>query len=136
LLRLVPIRTVYLWLRGRLALTDAAAGVDRERALSEATRCANRLRAEGLASAAAWARLLDAGVAAQRSAVAESVTALSDAIRRFDVLEMRLYAAVARRRLAELGDDEAGKHAARYMAEEGIADPARMAAVYAPFTLR
>lgn len=82
------------------------------------------------------ADLIDAGLAAVRSAEPEAERLLRDAASRFDAADMPLHAAVARRRLGQLlGGDEGRRlvaEAEAWMTEQGVRDPDRMTGLFAP----
>jgi hypothetical protein len=80
--------------------------------------------------------LLRAGAAAARGNREASVALLDEAARRFDLFEMRLHAAVARRRRGGLVGGDEGRtdvqRAEQWMALQGIADPEGISRMLAP----
>ena len=119
LLHAQPIRTDALWLRGRLAL---AAGGDR---IAGAVADARRLAGEGVGYARAWARLLEAGIAARRGDGDGARARLDEAAALAAEADLAMCVAAARWHL----DDVRGEEAMRL---EGVADPARVAALLVP----
>ncbi len=129
------IRVMARWLRGRLCLALAARGGGARR-LAEAALVAAQLEREGVPTAAAWAGLLRAGVAALRGDRAAALGALRE-VERVSVGDGLLGAAAAARwHLGRLsGGAEARDAAARaraWAAREGVVNPARFFAMIAP----
>jgi eukaryotic-like serine/threonine-protein kinase len=127
LLRLVAIRSIALWLRGRLALhTGDDPGA--RRAAAELARIDN-VRAK------IFHRMLDAGIAA-RARDPRAVARFREAGELAETHELRLHGAAARYQLGKLlGGSEGHAHvvtAERTMLAEGIAKPERFADWYAP----
>lgn len=122
--------------RGKLLLSRAATRRDRT-ALIECTWLAKQLWNEDVGYARVRALLLRAGVAGLRRDHDTAITALRDAIAIADRIGLALTAAVARRRLAaRLGGDEGRSLKAtsdRWMHDQRIAEPSRIADVEAPF---
>jgi hypothetical protein len=134
LLRVPLVRAEIFHLRARAALSAAARSSskkDRSALLTAATRDAKHV----LATRATWAiplgELALAGVAIVREDMTRSRDHLTAAARGFEAGDMMVYAAVARRRLAELG---AGDLAAadRMLAARAVRHPARLSALLAP----
>jgi hypothetical protein len=128
---------VSMWnLRAHAALTAAATADDRSRLLRSAARDARRLACEGVPWAVAYARLIQGLLAAARGAHDEAAARLDEAAARFEAADMRLYAAAARARRGGLPgrvtDRALVADAHAWMADQGIRNPARMAAMYAP----
>ncbi len=121
------------WLRGRLLLARAEAGVDRRRAVKEARTLARRLEREGVGYAAAWGRLLQAGVAFQSGDGAGATAGLGQAERLCEEHDLRLAAAAARRRRGELLREPALVASAdEWMRGEEIRAPGRLTEVLVP----
>ena len=80
--------------------------------------------------------LLRAGIAAFEGRAPLALSYLHDAADRFARADMKLYVAVARRRIGALQDDEHGRALAReadaWMAGQNIRNPARMTGMLAP----
>jgi hypothetical protein len=134
LLRMQIARVVLVWLRAAAAVA-AAKGDPRSPHLSAAERDARRIADEGPPYATAMAAALRAGIAATRGRRAEAAAQLRVALEGFDLLEMTLFAACARRRLAELtedGDEAATLRATAraYFAVQGIRRPDGWCAVH------
>ncbi|WP_437578511.1 serine/threonine-protein kinase [Sorangium sp. So ce887] len=104
--------------------------------LGEAERDARRLSREGAPWVAPMAMSLRAAIAAQRGQAASALSLLEAAAAAFDESEMALFAACARRRRGQLLGGEEGRAliqaADAWMAGQGIRDPARIAAIFAP----
>ncbi|WP_437945274.1 protein kinase [Sorangium sp. So ce296] len=106
------------------------------RLLGEAERDARRLSREGAPWVAPMATSLRAAIAAQRGEAARALSLLEAAAAAFDGSEMALFAACARRRRGQLLGGEEGRAlieaADAWMAGQGIRNPARIAAIFAP----
>ena len=123
----------------RLRATAALAAHDLNGApahLRAAEREARRLDREGVPYARATALLVRGLVRKRRGTVMAAQAALADAEARFTESDCALYAACARMRLGELRSGAAGRalvaDAERWMASQGIGDPARVCAMLAP----
>ena len=102
--RVQVLRVESLYLRARSALAMAGThAADRPRFLSAARRSARLIARERMRWSDPIAVLLQAGIANLEGRTALAVKDLRDAADRFDDADMRLYAAVARRRLAPAG---------------------------------
>jgi hypothetical protein len=113
------------WLRARAAL---AAGRARE-----AEREATLIAAEEAKWGAPLAQLVHAGAAASRGRHREASTRLSRAASGFDDVGMALHAAAARWQAARIGEScEDPRAAAAWFREQGVREPARLAAMIAP----
>jgi len=137
-LRMQHPRAEALCLRARLALACAAAarGSEREGLVAEVRRDVRRLSRERNTAWPALARLLEAGLAAL-SGDRESVARLCfEAERGLQAADMMLHANIAaRRRGVLIGGDLGTKLVAdadQWMVAHGVAEPARLSAVYAP----
>ena len=124
LLRVQTIKTEALWLRGRAALLRCALGED-PALTADAADAARRLDREGVGYARVWARMLDAGVAAQRGDAAAARARLDEAAALAREAELMMCWAAAR--LAQ--DDPRGEE---LMAAEGVKQPLRMLQVLLP----
>jgi eukaryotic-like serine/threonine-protein kinase len=127
LLRITSIRVQWDYLRGRLAL----AGWGGARV---AARHARSLARHPSGAARVWANLLRGGAAAIRGDQVRAIAALEAAADQATAIGMRLSAAVARRRLAELrgGDHDAAVATAAEMAALGVRAPDRIARLLLP----
>ena len=136
LLRAQAIRVESRYLRARCAIAVAAASPSDRGRLSIARSCAARIAGEGMRWATPLGLLLEAAIAAVETDLPLARRRLHDAIPQFDAADMGLYAAVARRRLGELQDDEAGdeagRQAAAWMASQQIRNPAALTRMLAP----
>ncbi len=134
--RLQRLRVDTHYSRSRLLLSLAACSAKPQERLRSALADARRLEREGVAWASALAWLLKAAAAAIRSDTTRAVALFTDAAKPLDAVDMPLHAAAARRRLGELiGGDEGTaliEEVDRWMASEGIRNPARLAAMYVP----
>ncbi len=104
--------------------------------LRAAERDARALQRERSAISVALASLVRAALAATGGAEARAAALLRDAISGFDVADMKLHAAAARRRLGTLLGGEEGRTLASasdaWMASEGVKNPERLVAMIAP----
>jgi eukaryotic-like serine/threonine-protein kinase len=138
LLRVQFIRTSMNFLRARAALAAAVAlhrsHSDGVRSLmAVARRAARRLERERMPCPTAYARLIRGALAAIGGDSARAVSLLTEAVACFEGVDMRLCAAATRHRLGELEGSALGQaeidRAARWMADEKIKNPDRMAAM-------
>jgi len=129
------IRVESLYLRARCAL-GLAAGTRASRFLSVARDGARRIARERMPWSDPIGLLLRAGIAHLEGNSPLSLSHLHDAADRFARADMKLYVAVARRRIGELQDDEHGRALAReadaWMAGQNIRNPAAMTHMLAP----
>jgi len=136
LLRVQMIRVQMHELRARCAVAVAAVSDDPQLLLRQAEQDVNQLEREERPWALAYARGLQAAIAVQRQQFDRGRERLQEAVDRFDACDMLLNAAVARRRLGEMvGGDEGGSLVAQanaWISTQGIRDPARWTAMYAP----
>lgn len=133
--RIQFLRLEMSYLRARSALLMAAEGNEAERFLDIARRDARLMDRCGVPWAQAIARLLDAAVRHGEKRDADARQLLGEAVEAFDRCGMQLYAAVARRRLGELGGNHAPeflRHAGEFMAAQQIRSPGRIARLIAP----
>jgi eukaryotic-like serine/threonine-protein kinase len=104
--------------------------------LRTAERHAGRLRQEGLNWSRAIASFTDAAIADRRGRADEAEDRLRKSIALFESIDMGLNAAATRRRLGQLVGGEEGRklvaESETWMTGQGIRNPARMAAAYAP----
>jgi hypothetical protein len=125
-------------LRARTTLGVAAARPVAERAplLARVERDAHAILGRERPWGAAFAAMSLAGVAALRGRRDEALPLALDAARRFDAVDMALYAAAARRRWGELLGGDQGRAlvaaANRWMRDGGVLDPDRLTAMLAP----
>jgi tetratricopeptide (TPR) repeat protein len=141
LLHLLPAnRMLHQSAVGRLALARAvAAPIDstaRREALKEARHVARALLGTRQALHSAFAESLLAGALRVEGDLDASVRQLRRAIPALDAVDMTLFAMPLRRRLGEmLGGDEGAALCAQadaWLADQGVANPARMMAMLAP----
>jgi tetratricopeptide (TPR) repeat protein len=138
LLRIQHVRADVYQHGGRAAVAAAAAAApgDRGPFLRQAERYARRLDRERTRWTAALARLIRSGAAAVGGDPEAAARGLREAIGLCDDAEVGLFSASARRHLGLLlgGDEgrELVKHADDWMRDQGVVNPARMAACMAP----
>jgi tetratricopeptide (TPR) repeat protein len=132
--QIMRIETAYL--QARCALGVAAEGRDVRRMLAVAARDADRLAREDTRWSNPLALLVRATVAHLRGQEDVAAARLSDAVEAFGAADMRLYEAVARRRLGILVGGERGRTLQReaedWLAAEAIRNPAAMSRLLAP----
>jgi hypothetical protein len=125
-----------LYLRARSALAVASAARSSGRFLSVARGCARRIARERMAWSNPIAGLVRAGVASIEGQRAVAQRCLEDAAAQFDRADMKLYAAVARRRLGALKNDADGhelrRQAEAWMAAQQIKNPVALTRMLAP----
>jgi tetratricopeptide (TPR) repeat protein len=135
LLRMQWTRIEAAYVRARCALLMSAAGRDTTY-LAVARRQVRRIEREKMPWSDPLVRLLNAAIAFLEGDAAIARRRLNDAIQGFDAAGMRLYAAVARHRLGEIGTDQRAREERRaadlWMDSEGIVNPARMSRLIAP----
>lgn len=135
LMRIQVLRIEALHLRARAALASAAHSKDKAR-LKSAEKLADGIARERVSWGAPFAHLVRAGVAHQRGDHSKAVSLLSQAMESFDLADIDLYEAIARRRLGELLDDERGhRHIAEadgWMRKRQIQNPEAMTRMMAP----
>jgi hypothetical protein len=131
--RIQATRVETLCLRAR---TRLAAGRGDDERVRHAERDAGRLAAIDAAWARPLAELVLAGCAAARARDHEAMALLDRAATAFDACDMALHAAVARLRRGQLLGGTDGRalilDAESWMAEQLIAEPSRIAALFAP----
>ena len=124
------------YLRASSALLAARTSGDGAGLVQEAERAAGKLAAERMPWVNPLAALLRAGVRLSRGEASEAAALLAGAVRDFEAVDMPLYAAAARRRVGEIAGGEEGRAAVEaadaWMKEQGVVDPARIAAMLAP----
>ena len=136
LLRVQYLRIETMYLRARAALLNAAKGRDVGRFLSIARADSRRIGDFGMRWSDAIAMLLSATVAYLEGRSGDARDMMTGAITAFERADMTFHAAVARRRLGVVQDDEGGRAlidaTGAWMAAQGIKNPARMARLIAP----
>jgi len=136
LTRIEVVRTLSLWLRGRLALSAAACGAAAGHTLADAKRAQRKLARAPLPCHATWAGLLAAGIARQRGDDEAALQHLLTAEELASAHDMPFTTSVIMRRRGEmLGGDEGAaliERADAAMREEGVASPERMCELVAP----
>jgi serine/threonine protein kinase len=134
--RFQMIRIAMYEARARCVLAAAAESPNPKALLRSAECDARRLQREQRPWAGAFAKFIRAGVAIRRAEFGKATELLTQAATAFDVADMNLNAAVARRCLGELIGGERGEslvaEAEAWMAMQQIRHPARWAAMYAP----
>jgi hypothetical protein len=137
--RIGMVHAQMLHLRGAAALAAATSTPDPAEAavlFDVAERAARDLVRGRIVPFRPMGSLLQAGAAAARRNSERAASLLAQAAEGFDAAEMTLYAAAARRRLAELDGGETGRARGRAadecMAAEGICNPKRMTRMLAP----
>jgi serine/threonine protein kinase/tetratricopeptide (TPR) repeat protein len=135
LLRVQSVRIEATHLRARLALASAAWS-DRERRLKTAEKLALKLEDERMAWSDPLAALIRAGVARSRGDDRKAAEMASLAIEGFEVTDMKLYAAAARRRLGEIIGGQRGAElidvSEDWMRRQQIKNPAVFINMLAP----
>jgi hypothetical protein len=130
LLRVQFLRIEACFLRARAALLNAARGRDVGRFLSIAREDARRIGCFGLRWSDAIAMLLSAAVTFLEGRPGDARDMMAAAVTACERADMKLYAAVARRRLGMLRKDDRGRELAceadAWMAAQGIRNPSRM----------
>ncbi len=136
LLRVQLLRIMMASLRGAAALAAAEVARDPKLLLRSARGDAHRLEREKAPWATALARLIRAGVASLERDKSQTLSLLDEAATAFDAVDMLLWATAARRHAGALLGGEEGRalvaRADALMTEQGVVNPARMAAMYAP----
>ena len=136
LTRIQVFRIEALYLRGRSALAMAAANRSSRRFRSIARAEAHRIARERMPWSNPIALLLRAGIAFLEGSTSLALRYLHDAADRFERADMRMHAAVARRRIGALQDDAAGRELQRqadeWMVSQQIKNPAGMTRMLAP----
>ena len=140
LLAVQQLRLEVLFLRGRSAMAAALSGAEglpsADRLVAEAEAAARRIERAGMAWSDPLAAVLHAGVARQRGQRDAAIDLLGEAVSQLDLQDMRLYAASARRRRAQLvggrDGDAAVAQADHWFQGQGVRNPAAMARLFAP----
>ena len=136
LMRIQILRIEAMHLKARVALASAGESNEKARRLKVAEKLANSIAEERVAWATPFAQLVRATVAYQRGDRAKALGLLAQAIESFDLADIDLYEAVARRRLGQLLDDERGgpyiQEADEWMKKRQIKDPAALTRMMAP----
>jgi hypothetical protein len=117
---------------GRTAVSGQSAAALRAIAL----KCAREMKRHELDFALGFALLIESGVANVEGRRSTALLSLKGAIEAFDRGDMRLYREVARYCLGHLQRDEGGREqlarASRWLGEQGVRNPERLAASIAP----
>ncbi|MGH9958333.1 MAG: hypothetical protein ACREBC_14570, partial [Pyrinomonadaceae bacterium] len=136
LMRIQVLRIEAMHLLARAALASAAVSNEKERRLKTAERLAQSIARERVPWATPFVHVIRAGVIYQRGKRSEAVGLLSQAIETFDLADIDLYEAVARRRLGELLEGERGRRhideADEWMRKRQIQNPEAMTRLLAP----
>jgi serine/threonine protein kinase/tetratricopeptide (TPR) repeat protein len=136
LLRIQVLRIEAMHLQARAALATAASSKNKKHRLKVSENMARRIAKEKIAWALPFASLVRAGIAHQQGESSKAVNLLSEAIEHFDLADIDLYAAAARRRLGETLGNERGRQliaeADTWMRKQEIKNPAAMTGMLAP----
>jgi serine/threonine protein kinase/tetratricopeptide (TPR) repeat protein len=136
LMRIQVLRIEAMHLQARAALASAATSAETESRLRRAEQLAHSIARERVAWANPFVYLVRAGVAHQRGDSSKAVGLLSQAIESFDLADIDLYEAVARRRLGELLEGDRGlqniSEADAWMRKRQILNPEAMTRLMAP----
>jgi tetratricopeptide (TPR) repeat protein len=136
LLHVQVFRIEWLYLRARSALAMAFATTSDRGLLRTARDFDRRIARERMPWSDGIALLLQGGIASVEGDRAMAQTYLEDAARRFDRADMKLYAAVARRRIGALRRDERGRvlqqQAEAWMTAQEIKNPVSITRMLAP----
>ena len=134
--RVQVMRIESLYLRARSALAMAAVHGHERRFLPVARDGARRIANERMPWSDPIALLVKAGIAHLEKEPALAIRCLEDAIDRFDRADMKLYAAVARRHIGALREDDRGRETGReadaWMAAQNIRNPPAITRMLAP----
>jgi hypothetical protein len=136
LLRIQFLRTETSFLRARAALLMAAGGRERRRFLRIVRKDATRIGSFGTRWSDSLAMLLTATILHLEGRPREAYDRLAEAVDAFEAADMKLYAAVARRRLGALQGGDSGRDLVDagndWMAGQGIVNVDRMTRLIAP----
>jgi serine/threonine protein kinase/tetratricopeptide (TPR) repeat protein len=136
LLRIQVLRIEAMHLQARAALATAASSKNKKHRLKVSENMARRIAKEKIAWALPFASLVRAGIAHQQGESSKAVNLLSEAVEHFDLADIDLYAAAARRRLGETLGNERGRQliteADTWMRKQEIKNPAAMTGMLAP----
>lgn len=136
LLRVEQVHIDVLQSRGRCALAAATTAADPDALLRSAQQDAKRLERKKMPWSLALAQLILAGVAAAQGEVRGAAARFKTAAGQLDDVDMKLFAAAARRRRGELiGGDEGEALVAEsvaWMESQGIQKPSRMCDMVVP----
>jgi eukaryotic-like serine/threonine-protein kinase len=134
--RIQVMRIESFYLRARSALAMAARHGPHRRFMSVADAGARGIAREHMPWSDPIALLLRAGIAQVEGRTPLALRCLDDAMDQFDRADMKLYAAVARRRIGALQDDARGRaltrQAEEWMVAQNIKNPAAMTRMLAP----
>lgn len=135
LMRIQVLRIEAMHLQARTALASAS-GTDAARRINLAEKLAHKITNLGAAWGLPFATLVLAGVANRRGDQSKAIGLLAQAMEAFDLGDMDLYEAVARRRLGQLLRDERGdRHIAEadeWMRKRQVLNPQKMTRMMAP----
>ncbi len=133
LMRNQILRIDAMYLRARTALSNADGNRTR---LKIAQAMARRIGNENMAWADPFVSIISGAVAHQRNETSSVVAYLSDALEKFELADMYLYAAVTRRRLGEALSGERGQEmkaeADEWMAAQKVKNPELLTRMLAP----
>jgi predicted Ser/Thr protein kinase len=135
LMQVQALRVEYTYLRGRSALAMAMAEPADRRWLSIARAAARRIARERMHWSDGIGLLLEAGITSVAGRCQDAAAALTSAIAQFDRAEMKLYAAVARRRIGDLGIGDytaMRQQADAWMADQPVKNPECFTRMFAP----
>ena len=127
LMRIQVLRIEAMHLQARAALASAERSGEKERRVKVAEKLGLAIARERVTWGTPFSILVLAAVAHQRGEKSKAVALLSQAMEAFDLADIDLYEAVARRRLGELLNDERGlRHVAEadaWMQKRQIQEP-------------
>lgn len=130
------LRIEAMHLKARAALATAVTSNEKKHRLRVADNMAQRIANEKIAWALPFASLVRAGIAHQEGESSKAINLLSEAVENFDLADIDLYAAAARRRLGETVGGERGGHliaeADAWMRKQEIKNPGAMTRMLAP----
>jgi serine/threonine protein kinase len=136
LLHVQAFRIEASYLRARCAIAVAHANRSERRFLAVARSSARRIARERMAWSDPLALLLEAGIASVEGRQADAERQLQEAGERFERAEMKMYAAVTRRRLGALRGGAPGQRlredAEAWMATQSIRNPVAITRMLAP----
>ena len=134
--QITRIQALEMRARVAAALAMVTRGAEQKRLLDETARWTRRIQAERFPFCQAMTMLLRAEQSLARGEAESANTLFSDATLALDALEMSAYASAARRRRGLLVGGEEGRalvvKADQHLVENGVRNPERFAAIYAP----
>jgi hypothetical protein len=136
LFRIQILRIDAMHLQARTAVASASSSKEKAHRLRVAEGLAKQIARERIAWSLPFVSAIQAAVAWQRGEAANAVELLTEALKRFEVADMGLYAAATKRRLGEaVGGDRGGQLVAEadaWMRDQKLQNPVRMTRMMAP----